>query len=193
MFIRSWKTEILTIPNLLSLLRLGMIPVCARLYLGAQALWQYRAAGMIIALSCLTDALDGKIARKFHMESTVGKILDPLADKLTQLVLTLCLSLRYPVLKPVLVLLTVKETAQTLIGYAHLRRGKILPGALMAGKVCTTVLFVTLTTLVLFPDIREDAVRHMAMADCGFLSFSFVSYLLAYYGNNSQIRDLPSE
>ena len=67
MFIKNWKKEIFTIPNLLSLFRLILIPVYASLYLSATEQYQYVLAGMILAVSCLTDMIDGKIARKFHM------------------------------------------------------------------------------------------------------------------------------
>ena len=87
------------------------------------------------------------------MISTLGKILDPIADKLTQFVLTFCLSLEHPELRPVLVLFVVKELFQAVMGIIHLRRGRMLPGALMAGKVCTTVLFVSLIAMVLLPGL----------------------------------------
>ena len=76
MFIRNWKKEILTIPNILSLFRLVLIPVYVAIYLNGD---YYLAAG-ILAVSCLTDLIDGKIARHFILISTVGKILVPLAD-----------------------------------------------------------------------------------------------------------------
>ena len=48
----------------------------------------------MIALSGFTDIIDGKIARKFNMVSDVGKVLDPVADKLTQATLVICLTAR---------------------------------------------------------------------------------------------------
>lgn len=49
----------------------------------------------VLALSGITDILDGFIARRFGMVSDVGKILDPVADKLTQGAVILCLAFRY--------------------------------------------------------------------------------------------------
>ena len=71
------KKDIFTIPNLLSFLRLGLVPVYTFLYLHGKIL----PASIILAISCLTDLLDGFIARRFHMVSDFGKFLDPLADK----------------------------------------------------------------------------------------------------------------
>ena len=190
MNIRKWKKDIFTIPNLLSLFRLVLIPVYVVIYLNAQEPGQYITAGAILAVSCLTDMVDGKIARKFDMISTVGKVLDPVADKATQFTLTLCLSLRYPALRPVLGLFVIKETFQIVAGGLALRKGKMLPGALMAGKVCTTVLFVSLILLVLFPEIPYHAVTVIAVVDAVFLSISFVSYFLAYFGKNVKTEDL---
>ena len=192
MLYKHWKKDIWTIPNLLSLFRLVLIPVYVSIYLHAKTQGQYILAGCILAVSCLTDMIDGKIARKFNMITTLGKMLDPLADKLTQLALILCLSMRYPVLYPVLALLVVKELVQLGLGVRFLRRGKMLPGALMAGKVCTTVLFVSLITLVLFPGIPGTVVNGIAVIDWVFLAISFVSYLHAYFGKEVKVRDIES-
>ena len=192
MFIKDWKKEVFTIPNLLSLFRLALIPVYIAVYLNAEEDWQYYVAGAILAVSCVTDLIDGKIARRFHMISTVGKVLDPLADKATQFTLTLCLSVHYPVLRPVLVLFVIKEGFQLIVGIIHFRKGKMLPGALMAGKICTTILFVSLIALVLFPGIPRGAVNAIALVDTGFLIFSFISYILAYFGKNTKVQDMDT-
>lgn len=193
MHIKDWKKEVFTIPNLLSLFRLALIPVYIYIYLGATETYQYITAGAIMAVSCLTDLIDGKVARRFNMVSTLGKILDPLADKITQFTLTVCLSLKHPQLFPVLALFVVKELFQLIAGAVHLKMGKMLPGALMAGKVCTTVLFISLIALVLFPLVDDTAVSVIAAVDAVFLGISFVSYILAYFGKNAKVQDLKSE
>lgn len=190
MFINDWKKEVFTIPNLLSLFRLVLIPVYVVIYLNATQMHEYFLAGTILAVSCLTDMIDGKIARRFNMISTVGKILDPIADKLTQFTLTLCLSIKYPILRFVLVLFVIKEGFQGIMGLINLRKGKMLPGALLAGKVCTTVLFLSLIVLVLLPDLRPEIVNAIALMDTAFLSYSFVTYVFAYFGKNVKVQDI---
>lgn len=187
---KSWKKEILTIPNLLSLFRLALIPVYLNIYLKASARADYLTAGAILTVSCLTDMIDGKIARSCNCVSTLGKILDPLADKITQLVLTVCLSIRYPILLPVLYLFVIKECFQVFSGILALFQGKMLDGALFAGKICTSVLFVSLITLVVFPDLPSLIVLIFAAADVCLLFYSFCSYFLAYYGKNKKTQDL---
>ena len=89
---RNWKKEILSIPNILSLFRLLLIPVYTVLFLRAERPVDYWWAAGILAVSTLTDMVDGKIARRFHMVTNLGKILDPVADKATQCTLLVCLA-----------------------------------------------------------------------------------------------------
>lgn len=192
MFMLNWKKEVFTIPNILSFFRLLLIPVYIYLYLTAQSTAQYVAAGLVLALSCLTDMVDGRIARKYHMVSKVGMLLDPVADKATQAALLVCLSMKYPILYPVLGLLVIKESFQLIALIIAFLNGKMLPGALLVGKVCTTVLFVSLIAIVLFPDIPSKIVDLIAVVDACFLGVSFVCYICAYYGKNKKVQDLDA-
>ena len=193
MFKNGWKNEILTIPNLLSLFRLALIPVYIPIYLTAKIPSQFFTAGIIMAVSCLTDLVDGWIARHFNMVTTLGKILDPLADKITQFSLTVCLSMKYPVLKPILALFVVKELVQLTLGVVHFLHGYMLPGALIAGKVCTTVLFTSLISLVLLPKPSSDIVNMIALTDGILLLFSFIRYIFAYFGKTPMLRDISTD
>lgn len=192
MFMLNWKKEVFTIPNILSFFRLLLIPVYIYLYLTAQSTAQYVAAGLVLALSCLTDMVDGRIARKYHMISKIGMLLDPVADKTTQAALLVCLSMKYPILYPVLGLLVIKESFQLIALIIAFLNGKMLPGALPVGKVCTTVLFVSLIAIVLFPEIPSKIVDLIAVVDACFLGVSFVCYICAYYGKNKKVQDLDT-
>lgn len=188
MFRDQWKKEVFTIPNLLSLLRLLFIPVYLTVYLNAGEPRDYYFAGGILAVSCVTDALDGMIARHFHSITTLGKILDPLADKITQFTLILCLSFRYVALRPVLYLLVAKELFQLVAGIINLRHGQMLSGALLEGKISTAVLFATLIILVMFPTNSSAMVHAFAAIDIFLLVISFRGYILAYLGYYPQIQ-----
>lgn len=190
MFVKDWKKDLFTIPNLLSLFRLLLIPVYVVIYLNASAPEDYFIAGGILAVSCLTDLIDGKIARHFNMISTTGKILDPLADKVTQFTLIVCLTIRYPVLLIMAVLFFIKEIFQLVAGFFLVRKGKILKGALLPGKICTTVLFISLIILVLVPQIGTTAVYVITGVDCVFLLISFYSYARLYYTHGSMIQNM---
>lgn len=186
----NWKKDIFNIPNLLSLFRLVLIPFYVYIYLNANEPWQYSLAGVILAVSCLTDMIDGKIARHFNMITPLGKLLDPIADKLTQLVLTICLSLRYPVMRPVLVLFLAKEIFQSIAALIQYRKGKALDGALLAGKICTTVLFTSFTLLVFIPNMHPAIVNAFAVIDGICLIFAFIQYIFAFFGKYSKVQDI---
>lgn len=93
------KKQIFTIPNLLSTFRIVLAFVFLAAFYQSGASGRSNLLTAIILLSALTDFLDGKIARKFNMVSELGKILDPIADKITQGVLILCLMKEYSLLK----------------------------------------------------------------------------------------------
>ena len=190
MFSEKWKAEIITVPNLLSLCRIALIPVYLSVYLHARQPRQYLLAGTILAVSCATDLADGIIARKFHMVTDLGKVLDPLADKLTQFTLILSLSARYPGLYPVLGLFLAKELFQCGALLFFARQGKALPGALLAGKVCTTVLFVSLIILVLVPNISKTAVLLITIIDGIFMIISFADYAYTYWKKTPMIQEI---
>lgn len=192
MIIKDMKKDFLTIPNMLSLFRLLLIPVYVIIYLKATEPAHYYIAGGILAVSCLTDMIDGKIARHFNMISTVGKILDPLADKITQFTLILCLSIRYQYLPLWIVvgLFVLKESFQLIAGILTIRKGKMLTGALITGKISTTVLFVSLILLVLMPDLNKTVICTIVIVDGIFLLISFADYIRTYYKKTSMIQEL---
>ena len=189
----NWKKEILTIPNLLSLFRLILVPVYVLIYLKASTPLHYYVAGGILAVSCLTDMLDGKIARHFNMISIVGKILDPLADKATQFTLIICLSIRYPILWVIVGLFVIKESFQVIAGLLTLRQGKMLDGALVSGKVCTVVLFLSLILLVVAPELQSTTTVLIAVIDGVFMLISFADYIRTYCKHGDVIQKLDQD
>lgn len=185
----NWKKDLFNIPNLLSLLRLALIPLYLHIYLTAREPSDYLLAGIILALSCLTDMVDGKIARRFSMITPLGKLLDPIADKVTQLVLTICMSVRYPLMRPVLMLFLIKEFFQFFAALVNFRKGKALDGALLSGKICTAVLFTSFTILVIFPELPSQIVNFLSIMDFCFLMFAFVNYIFAFFGKHAKVQD----
>ena len=105
------------------------------LFLRAERPADYWWAAGILAVSTLTDMIDGKIARRVsHGHKFGGKFLDPVADKATQCTLLVCLAVRHPVLWYVLALFVVKEGFMLVMGLINLRRRKMLNGALYERK-----------------------------------------------------------
>lgn len=186
MLIKDWKKEIFTVPNVLSLFRLVLIPVYVAIYLNAEDISDYYLAAGILAVSCLTDLIDGKIARHFNMISSIGKILDPLADKATQFTLIICLSVKYNVLLYLVALFVLKESFQLIAGGINLKKGKMLKGALISGKICTTILFVSLILMVMLPGMEQKTVEIITIVDGVFMLVAFVEYILTYIFMNTK-------
>ena len=194
MFVKNWKKEIFTIPNLLSLFRLVLIPIYVAIYLNARNSTDYYVAAGILAVSCLTDLIDGKIARHFNMISSLGKILDPLADKATQFTLIICLAIKYNVLLYLVGLFVLKESFQLIAGGINLRKGKMLKGALYSGKICTTILFISLILMVMLPNLSEKTVVLITIVDAIFMLIAFADYVVAYFfkENKFQLVDIKN-
>lgn len=145
-----YQKKILTIPNLLSLLRLAMIPLLVWLYVSQQ---KYGWTAFVLLLSGLTDIVDGQIARRCNMVSDFGKFLDPIADKLTQLAMLACLMTRFPMMKIPLVLLLFKEIISGLMGVFAARKTGVVFSSEWHGKTTTVLLYLTITLHLLWINI----------------------------------------
>lgn len=147
---KGTRNKILTIPNLLSAFRICLIPLFIWLY-GAKEEYLWTAG--ILLLSGLTDIVDGVIARRFHMTSELGKILDPVADKLTQGAMLFCLIARFPLMQVPFVLLILKEAFAGLTGLLVIRKTGQVDGARWHGKVATCLLYAMMILHVVWYDI----------------------------------------
>lgn len=136
------KRIIFTIPNLLSAFRICLIPLFVWLYCTKQ---NYLWPAAVLLLSGITDIADGFIARRFDMESALGRVLDPAADKLTQGAVLLCLLPRYPVMLMLLLALIVKEIQNGVTGMMIIWKKGLVCGAERHGKAAAFVLYAMLT------------------------------------------------
>ena len=116
------KEEFFSIPNCMGYFRILLIPFFCVIYLKADSMKDYYLAAGIVAISTITDFLDGKVARKFHMITEFGKFLDPLADKLTHGAIALCLAFRYEAMRYLVALMLVKEGFMAVMGLINLRQ-----------------------------------------------------------------------
>lgn len=175
---RFSKKNILTIPNLISLFRILLIPLIILLYCGKK---HYTATIMVITISGASDIIDGKIARKFNMVSDVGKVLDPVADKLTQAALVICLIARYTWMWALLALFAVKECLMLLWGYLTLKSTDTINGAKWYGKLSTVVLYAVMMILILFVDIPQAIATALMLLCGGMMLLSLVMYGRFYH------------
>ena len=176
------KTEnkILTIPNLLSLFRLILIPVIVWLYWFRK---DYFPAGVLLIISGLTDLADGYIARHFNAVSNVGKILDPIADKLTQAAMLFCLVTRFPLMAAPFGFLVIKEIFIGTTGLLMIRKTGKVVGADFHGKVATTLLYAMMILHIFWIDI-PSAVSAVSILIC-LVSMAFT--LLTYGSRNMRV------
>lgn len=134
----KYKDKIVTIPNILSFFRLLLIPVIVWLYvLRRDPVW----TTVVLTLSGITDIADGIIARRCNMVSDFGKILDPVADKLTQITVLFCLVSRFPWMLLPFCVLVVKEITAGIMGLMVIRKTGKVEGAVWHGKVTTVSVY----------------------------------------------------
>lgn len=180
---RRKQNRWLTIPNILSLFRLLLIPVIIWLYFWKE---EYSYAAVVIIASGITDMIDGYIARKFNMVSDVGKVLDPIADKLTQAAVLICLGSRYPLLLLLVLIMAVKETVSGLMTLAAIKKTKEIKGADWHGKVTTCLLYFTMLLHLLWINI-PNSITIITTALC--VCFMLLSFTLYFYRNVKLLRE----
>ena len=168
-----FKGNILTIPNLLSVIRILLIPLFMWLYLGRDDI---TGTVVVMVLSGVTDALDGFIARKFHMISDFGKALDPLADKLTQLAMLCCLLIRFPRMLWLIILLCVKESFVACTQLAVIHKTEVVLGADWHGKVTTILLYAVMILHLLWLELPDRLSWALVLLCMGMLLLSGVLY-----------------
>lgn len=133
-----------------------MIPLYVYLYINAEVLSDYYWAAGLIVLSGLTDLLDGVIARKTGQITDLGKILDPIADKLTQIAVVGAMIVERPYILPLLILFIVKELFLLINNIILYRKDIMMDGSMWFGKVATAVFYVCTFVLVIFPMLDQN-------------------------------------
>lgn len=182
-----WR-EYFSIPNIMGYFRI----VLAVLYVWAFYLSldgaPYWPVIAIIVVSGLTDFFDGKIARRFNMITDWGKMLDPIADKVTIGAIILSLVFKYKIIFPMIVLYIIKEGYMAIAGMLLMKKGHKIEGAKMYGKVCTFVTYLILITILLIPNMDEKIVSFLVGANMGIMVYTFLRYIF-YYGKVFRMSD----
>ncbi len=149
-YLTGWKT----IPNFISFFRILLIPVFGVLFYNDHLGW----AVVVLIVSGLTDFVDGKIARKFNQISELGKMLDPLADKLTQITIAILLFLEFnrctdeimQTFSWIFLIFLVKEAIFVVGAIIMISIGLIPCAAEIYGKVATFVFYGVMVLMFLF-------------------------------------------
>ena len=174
------KKDLFTIPNIIGYVRILLIPVFCWLYIRAETPSQYMAATLVVLFSSFTDLFDGMIARKFNQVTELGKILDPVADKLTHGAMAFCLLTRYRLMWVLLAVMVLKEGYMTVMGLKYLKKGKMMDGAMWYGKVCTAVLFAGMVLLFFAGGIKEQTANCIILFMVAVMLATLVLYIRFY-------------
>lgn len=171
---RFKTSDLFTVPNLITYVRFILIIPFAYFFLKEE----YISSAICIGLSGLSDCFDGLAARKLNQVTSLGKILDPIADKVTLLVVVVCMVIFAPVVLPVLIILLLKDVLMLLGGTDLINKGITPPAAKWYGKVGTVVFYISVCIIVFlkaFLDYENFAL------DLTLLSVTALTMIFALY------------
>lgn len=166
--------KLMNIPNILSIIRLGLIPLFIFLFFSAYTNSLIYAI-IIFLISGITDVLDGYIARKFNLITKLGTVLDPLADKLMLITVLLCLGIKsyIPLWLPIIVI--IKEISMICGGFFLYNKDTVVPSNIF-GKLATFLFYVSISILY----FNNKIGLYMLYASLIATLIAFISYLTKY-------------
>lgn len=174
------RKDLIKVPNLLCYIRFLLIPVFVVLYVRADSRNDYLRAALVVFISGSTDFFDGFIARKFHMITDFGKLIDPLADKLTQAALIFVLVIKIKWMFLLLIIFVIMQLFLLTAGLFMLKKGTKLNGASWFGKISTTVFYAVMLVLISLPSLGNGLVNILMLICGAFLLLSFLMYIKVY-------------
>ena len=170
------KTKLFNIPNCLCYFRILLIPVFLFVYFNAQWQHHYIIAAFILVLSGIIDCLDGYIARKYNMITDFGKLIDPIADKLTQFTIAITLLFTYPLAWVLLIIIVLKDGMLGIVGLYLYDYGLKIKGASWWGKIATAYFYFVVIILIGYHIPDTFASQLMIITSSALMLLSFVLY-----------------
>lgn len=172
----------INVPNTLTVIRFIVIVPMVQFLLKEE----YLQAGIMILISALSDMMDGFLARKLNQVTDLGKLLDPIADKLTLIAVVICVNVLYPEVMPFVLVLFAKELLM-LAGGAFLLKFRIRPpAAKWFGKLSTVLFYSSITTLIMLKAIwgYNNDILTLTLLSVTTVSmlFSLVMYFILFVG-----------
>lgn len=175
--LKGWNT----IPNWLTYLRIVLVPIFAVLFYKG-----YIAASLIVlAVSGLSDFFDGKIARRFNMVSDLGKLIDPVADKMTEITIAVLFFLKFrqgegliKTFSWIFLVFIVKEFVMVAFGALMLAMGLRPSAAEIWGKASTMVFYLVMIFIVMFGPGVGLLAKYWTIPDLPLLIMVIVSAVL---------------
>ena len=172
------------IPNILTTFRILLIPF----YLIAVMNGQRITAGVVLIISGLTDLLDGFLARRFNWITNLGKLLDPLADKLTQTAISLSFIFLFKKYVFYFWVILIKDALLLLGSYYSYRKNITISSAQWFGKIATFSFYITMICIILIPNL-SDVIKSSLLTLVVILSiFAMVMYVPIFFTNAKTVK-----
>ncbi len=141
------------IPNILSIIRILLVFLFVYVLFGLDApIW----AVVVFLVAGATDVVDGFLARKFNWITNLGKILDPLADKLMQCTVLICLFIKDIIPIWFVIPFFLKEITTLLVGWIVIRRRNVVVVSKWYGKAAVCLFYLTVVLSVCFRDFFAE-------------------------------------
>lgn len=182
------------VPNLLSCFRILLVPAFILAFFSGHP-HAYLWAVSIFLLAGITDVLDGRIARKYNQITMLGRILDPLADKLMVFSALICLTVRKLIPLWLALLFLAKELLQLLGSAVLFKKIRDVPPSNIIGKAGTFLFYVAIAVMLLFPHVSGDLKLSLLVLAFGMIFAALVTYAMRALSliNSPQPIDTPAE
>lgn len=180
--------DLMTIPNAISFIRILLITPFVAFFIQRM----YVAAAITVGISGLSDLFDGWIARKFHQESELGKVLDPLADKLTLIAVGVCLIFIEPYVLPLMIIMVLKDVLMIIGGTIVINQGVIPPKSSWYGKLSTFMFYISVGMVVLmaiFGYVNKPLSLTVLGITAAMMIFSLVNYAIIFFKIQKQVKN----
>ena len=180
--------DLMTIPNAISFIRILLITPFVAFFIQRM----YVAAAITVGISGLSDLFDGWIARKFHQESELGKVLDPLADILTLIAVGVCLIFIEPYVLPLMIIMVLKDVLMIIGGTIVINQGVIPPKSSWYGKLSTFMFYISVGMVVLmaiFGYVNKPLSLTVLGITAAMMIFSLVNYAIIFFKIQKQVKN----
>ena len=174
----------MVIPNILTTVRLVLVPVFAYFMLYADNMY---AAAAIFVLSGLTDIVDGYIARHYNMITNFGMVYDPFVDKLMQITAVVCLVIADIIPIWLLIFVIVKEVSMIITGgILYIRR--IVVSSNRFGKTATVIFYAGVFSMIIWKNMPQSVMMAVILAMIAAMAVAAIFYLIDIIKNYESKR-----
>ncbi|SCY69594.1 CDP-diacylglycerol--glycerol-3-phosphate 3-phosphatidyltransferase [Alkaliphilus peptidifermentans] len=162
----------MNLPNTITIIRFGLIPIFIIMFFSTSSNAIVYSI-LIFILAGVTDMLDGYIARKYNLVTKWGQAMDPLADKLMQLTVLICFTIKRFLPIWVIVIVGIKELLMVSGGlFLYTQKGKIVIAANQYGKMATVLFYVAIISVA----FRLPYYIYLVWISVSFTAYAFLQY-----------------